>query len=843
MDENKWTASTSTSWIWFDEDHTIKTITGVGGQNIVVYVDEAEEPTSDVEGTVVITVTKYNDKGEEIGSTTITRIITRCAPCIVSTSKTLEFEILKSGDMAGPCENGVGKNDGLGLRIDYMKLTTVEYYSNGNSKETTKNLYSPDVVITYILPGGEEYSYLPQNKAQDRQVTVRVQLVSDSSVRSEKTFWQRGILDETGNYKNITNIGDTSAPTVTYEGFDINPKDTYSDGCEAGEQQFSVTGTKVTTYGSKSGLTECGEQVTLGGESPERIDISTCCINDVVFSVDETNIATMDSNGLLRYPENTTRREPITLHVHATLGDKTTGTTYNVSYGTDCGDCLYLVLKSDVGFVETTGGTITFKYYLSEYENGDEMSAVKNGNITFSCPSNVTRKSDEGPTEKGVYTTVIEIPANNIGDSWTFTATCDSNVVCNSNQQTVSIKSYKNVLPECDYFVFNYKWNDDKNGAGSINDDLDSLTLISNFDNIVGIGGYGREKPVNQLAVGYASPKPNKEVTGKIDGNTYIKWGDDSKSIHGKGEGTIVCLRNVVEAAKAAGKSEVVIDIYACWYRSRTTGNMQIEYKLLSGLTENHNFDDEIIETDYTFSPKDSNSCVQIGDSSATTDIEVSAYGTYNYKLAKNVDSCLVTKFDKNVYSHVMRITHNIADNINYVSHPCSENNEGGLVTTNVKRRAIFTPNINVDKNLSMDIAYDKNSQSIEFNGFYIVVNNGQDVDNFIFSNEPGEDEMGVEEISFRTSATTNGEVETAKTDYHMADIGQTRNCKFLKNITVSRNAGDSRKLDISFDMDENTDGAVRKASIEITYNGSGILSCGKAYGMSDEIRIVQNYQ
>ena len=270
---------------------------------------------------------------------------------------------------------------------------------------------------------------------------------------------------------------------------------------------------------------------------------------------------------------------------------------------------------------------------------------------------------------------------------------------------------------------------------------------------------------------------------------------------------------------------------------------MQIEYKLLSGLTENHNFDDEIIETDYTFSPKDSNSCIQIGDSSATTDIEVSAYGTYNYKLAKNVDSCLVTKFDKNVYSHVMRITHNIADNINYVSHPCSENNEGGLVTTNVKRRAVFTPNINVDKNLSMDIAYDKNSHNIEFNNFYIVVNNGQDVDNFIFSNEPGEDEMGVEEISFRTSATTNGEVETAKTDYHMADIGQTRNCKFLKNITVSRNAGDSRKLDISFDMDENTDGAVRKASIDITYNGSGILSCGKAYGMSDEIRIVQNYQ
>ena len=153
MDENKWTASTSTSWIWFDEDHTLKTITGVGGQNITVYVDEAEEPTSDVEGTVVITVTKYNDKGEEIGSTTITRIITRCAPCIVSTSKTLEFEILKSGDMAGPCENGVGKTTLLKCITNVLNSGKDVYYEE---KELYKN---KSLIKNFSYVMSEDYLY------------------------------------------------------------------------------------------------------------------------------------------------------------------------------------------------------------------------------------------------------------------------------------------------------------------------------------------------------------------------------------------------------------------------------------------------------------------------------------------------------------------------------------------------------------------------------------------------------------------------------------------------------------------------------------------------------------
>ena len=54
MDDNKWTATTSTSWIWFDEDKTLKTITGEGGQDISIYVDEATEPTTNVNGIITI---------------------------------------------------------------------------------------------------------------------------------------------------------------------------------------------------------------------------------------------------------------------------------------------------------------------------------------------------------------------------------------------------------------------------------------------------------------------------------------------------------------------------------------------------------------------------------------------------------------------------------------------------------------------------------------------------------------------------------------------------------------------------------------------------------------------
>ena len=101
MNENRWTATTNTSWIWFDSQNTLKSITGEGGQNISIYVTETSEPTSDVNGSIVITA---NGKS-------FTKDIKRCAPSVVGSEKALTFKVSNKsgGNTLGPCDGGTSK--------------------------------------------------------------------------------------------------------------------------------------------------------------------------------------------------------------------------------------------------------------------------------------------------------------------------------------------------------------------------------------------------------------------------------------------------------------------------------------------------------------------------------------------------------------------------------------------------------------------------------------------------------------------------------------------------------------------------------------------------------------
>ena len=607
MDDNKWTATTSTSWIWFDEGKTLKTITGEGGQDISIYVDEATEPTTNVNGIITISA----------NGTTFTKEINRCSPTVVDSTNTLDFRVyfsqINSG-MAGSCENGTSASDSYGVKIRDIKLTTVDTYSNGNSKTTEKPLYESDVNIKYILPNGTSYNTLPSNKEQDREVNVKLELKQNTSIyaptadqKSEDIttpykykFTQQGIKDVNGNYieSRLHDIGYSSESTVI-RNFDISPscKGQSSSSCSAGSYTFDVKGQNVTVFGAKTGLTECGEQVTIGGGKEEPHDISA---SDVTFSVNPTQYANFNGN-VLNYLENDTRTTPRVLNITASYGGYTAETTYTVIASNECGAPIYIVARYSINSednesVDYTGGTATFTYYLSYSENGGEDSAIKDENInrclSFSKLSPADLNVTIGETQKnnGVFTTPVTFIQNSYqngekGINWIFRISCET---ADNNPKDISIyqaNKYEHLLPNCDYFIFSYDW---KNTDGV---DLDSLTHITN-SNLID-KAYGAN--VGYSTVGYHGTADGSSIVyGEQFGQDrpFLVFGGDNRC--SGSEYTVICIRNIMDTGLFSNDDIITVDIYANWYTSKKDGNMTIVYDQYSGTSENHYFINEI---------------------------------------------------------------------------------------------------------------------------------------------------------------------------------------------------------------------------------------------------------
>lgn len=673
MDDNKWTATTSTSWIWFDEGKTLKTITGEGGQDISIYVDEATEPTTNVNGIITISA----------NGTTFTKEINRCSPTVVGSTNTLDFRVyfsqINSG-MAGSCENGTSASDSYGVKIRDIKLTTVDTYSNGNSKTTEKPLYESDVNIKYILPNGTSYNALPSNKEQDREVNVKLELKQNTSIyaptadqKSEDIttpykykFTQQGIKDVNGNYieSRLHDIGYSSESTVI-RNFDISPscKGQSSSSCSAGSYTFDVKGQNVTVFGAKTGLTECGEQITIGGGKEEPHDISA---SDVTFSVSPTQYANFNGN-VLNYLENDTRTTPRVLDITASYGGYTAETTYTVIASSECGAPIYIVARYSINSednesVDYTGGTATFTYYLSYSENGGEDSAIKDENInrclSFSKLSPTDLNVTIGETQKnnGVFTTPVTFIQNSYqngekGINWIFRISCET---ADNNPKDISIyqaNKYEHLIPNCDYFLFKYEWGE------SDGKDLDSLTRITNT-RLVDYDG----ENVSTKTVGWKGTSNGNPVYGRQLGQDrpYLKFGGDNRC-NGY-EYTIICLRNMMDSGLISNEDEIYVDIYANWYNRKDAGNMKIIYDQYSGTSESHAFSAEIETTTMTdctsnydkFSAKDGTT-IKVAESVSTSTINVPAFGYTNWQGAQDIEHI------GDYYTHVFRLKYIVA--------------------------------------------------------------------------------------------------------------------------------------------------------------------------------------
>lgn len=685
MNDNKWTATTSTSWIWFDEAKTLKAITGEGGQDIRIYVDEATEPTANLNGTITI----------KANGTTFTKEINRCSPTVVGTTNTLDFKIdftQMYGGLAGPCENGKSAADPNGVKIGNIKLTTVETYSNGNSKTTEKPLNEYDVNIKYILPNDESYNVLPSNKEQDREVNVKLELKQNTSIyaptadqkREDITtpykykFTQQGIKDVNGNYieDRLHDIGYSSEST-DIRNFDIalSCKDKYSSSCSEGTYTFDVQGQNVTVFGAKTGLTECGEQVIIGGGEEEPHNISA---SDVIFSVSPTQYASFNGN-VLHYLENNSRTMPRRLDITATYSGHTAETKYTVIASNECGDPIYIVARcKDKEYIDYAGGAATFTYYLSYSENGGEDSAITDENINrcleFSKLSpNLNTTIGETQKNNGVFTTTVTFTQNNNnggedGINWVFRIKCDT---AENRYKYISIyqaNKYEHLIPNCDYFLFRYEW------TKADGTDLDSLTHITNTRLNDAHG-----KNVSGSTVGYLGTafdrdgNGNNIVYGKIgtDDNRerpYLAFGGDNMC-QGS-EYTIICLRNILDSGEISNDDTIYVDIYANWRSETNKGEISIIYDQYSGTTDNHIFSDEIeteVKEDCSspisgvhpynkFLPKQGT--IKVAESVSIPKINVNSFGTSNATQAWDIPNI------GNFYTHVLRLKYVVASKI-----------------------------------------------------------------------------------------------------------------------------------------------------------------------------------
>lgn len=802
---NNWTANTSTSWIYFDSARTLKTITGTGGDNITIYVEPATKPTDVASGFITI----VTENG------VIEKEIIRCVPTIVSTSKSLTFKINGSDDgssvIVGPCSNGTSQAGSQGISITDIVLTTIQVLSEGDDIVTTENLTLNDVDVTYTTEDNVASSILPANNGKTRSIVVTITYKSDKSVKSSKTITQEGIKTDSGDYdeSKLVETG-YSSQSVEYQNFNFNDSciNKQSPSCEGGTFNFSCRGTKVTIYGGKTGRTICGVDVNIGGGRQEPESISE---SDISYSCSPSDYGSFNGN-VLTYYKNESRTQDRTLNITATLtpANQTVNTTFKVIAG-QCGNPLYIHITAASTSVPYTGGTLEIRYYLTENEADSETNVITDEDIIscigFQCPSGIKSCGTQVKDSNGVYKRTVEFSKNQVnggeeGVNWTFTATCE-NAVNNPAKLTIyQASKYENIIPNCDYFVFKYNW------LESDGKDLDSLTHITHVPNLKASDGTN----VSGKTVGYGALD---RVVGQSN-LLYLKHGGDNRC--SGAEGAIICLKNILNSGQISNDDVIFVDIYACWYNTRGNGNMNIAYEQFTGYTGNYSeeikevtHDDCPPNTYRTFETVEGKSSVITGET--TDSINVRAYGTSNFKMAKNVN-CI-----DGAYTHVLRLKYNVESKITSLQY-FSDN---GINTHDLK----YYVNINGEmKRTSYRYTATTNvATSYAYNSLYIKQENGSDLYN-IYPFESDDDIIEIIEYS-REPGASSWELVMRK-ELKKANVGTEYNMTFITNFKIIKNS--DKTISISFNY---AAASTKEREFDIYFKqifGKGILDCNTFY-------------
>ena len=353
------------------------------------------------------------------------------------------------------------------------------------------------------------------------------------------------------------------------------------------------------------------------------------------------------------------------------------------------------------------------------------------------------------------------------------------------------------IIPDCDYFIFNYEWEyDDKETSTSTDDtgggeDLDSLTIIYLQDS----NGNKIQKSYTGIPLGYRSGIINNTGTRETvsvykDGQTnyFMRWGGDNR-LSGA-EGAIICLTNIAKYGEVSNLDTVIIEIYANWYNRRIDGNMKINcmgYKSKEG--SSGKYSDEIKEIEHT-SPKGNYKTFEPN----TDNCEVSWEGfseSLNIKAAGSLNASYEDAFipylDK-LYSKVCTVTYDIGSgNKSYIGRGNVDNGRNsttpGFVT------------FKTDDNNKRHYVISNQQQTFVCSGIYVTYDN---TDYYMFDNEND---------TIKVRVYLNG---TYKTDEDMtittSELGQSYNGSFFSNLRFTRESNNKLRLSIDFPSNPNND-------------------------------------
>ena len=329
-------------------------------------------------------------------------------------------------------------------------------------------------------------------------------------------------------------------------------------------------------------------------------------------------------------------------------------------------------------------GTVRIYYYLS-ISSEREAAPITDENILFDenhnsyldllIPPRVNHNPSTGTGySNGRFYKDVSFNENSgeQGINYDFSATC-GHYNCVPDIVTIYQGSrYENLIPNCDYFIFTYSW-EETDGH-----DLDSLTVLTVYDKNGNIKSFKDDSYNNRessgLTVGWNGTANSRSITSSSliqpimqeyaianttflgdYSNPYLKHSSDNTQ--SGAEGAVVNIKQILKSGKVADDDTIKIDIYGNWYGTSNNGNCKISYKQISGLTENGNYQNEILETENLNNPESSSDkrfyysfsntsqSQQIGTTVVTEEIGVLASGIGNISRTKISSGCGIKSF------------------------------------------------------------------------------------------------------------------------------------------------------------------------------------------------------
>ena len=451
--------------------------------------------------------------------------------------------------------------------------------------------------------------------------------------------------------------------------------------------------------------------------------------------------------------------------------------------------------------VGSDGDTITLTYYAMVGDN------IVTDGVTLNVNSGETTVSytmgQDSVTPNGIVRS-ITINPNSTEDSKQLVVYATYN---GQNSETVYIYQAaqdEQIIPDCDYFLFNYFWTYGDNGtdddeSDDLGDgiDLDSLTVIYVEDehgNIVDKSFTG--KPVGFRYIMPTNRQENYEVRQNDNPDGILCMEHSGDNTNSGDEGAVLCLTNIVNTGEIRPHEKIIIKIYANWFERRIDGNMEINCRAFKRISGTPNFDEDITrdsQNHFKFIPTDK--CEVVWDN-FTQAFNVQAYGIMN---ALFEDA--YTPYLHNIYSPICTVTYDVDSGAKvYTPRATDTGRDASGVNTNLGTM-FKTSETNTNKTISAT------DRQCDFGGIYVDYYNTGELMEALITDE---DKLYMS-VWVGSPQTPNLIRIFDKNDLDK-DLTGFENCEgFIESMRLTKtNENGINKLNIHVNVSENTERARR---------------------------------